>query len=149
MKNIENKKFWGKMIAYFHLIRHGLHIKQRLRQLFVVAGTSLPSFYLATTGGPRTDAQAHPSNNASVAARIHSRGNMFRLTTKRGIHFTKLLLSKDRRNKQTHRLMGFMNSATEMGPVAIIYVPSFIKLGSGIQKFIGGTHRNTESTVFS
>jgi hypothetical protein len=34
-----------------------------------------------------------------------------------------------------------MKSASEMRSVAMIYIPSVIKLGSGIQKFIGGTHR--------
>jgi hypothetical protein len=27
--------------------------------------------------------------------------------------------------------------------VAMIYIPSFIKIGSGIQKLIGGIHRHT------
>jgi hypothetical protein len=38
-----------------------------------------------------------------------------------------------------------------MGSGAVIYVPSFIKIGSGIQKFIGGIHtyRHTDSTVIS
>jgi hypothetical protein len=30
-----------------------------------------------------------------------------------------------------------------MGSGAVIYVPSFIKIGSGIQKLIGGIHRHT------
>jgi hypothetical protein len=37
-----------------------------------------------------------------------------------------------------------MKYAVEMGSGATIYIPSFIKIGSGIQKFIGGdtqTHR--------
>jgi hypothetical protein len=37
-----------------------------------------------------------------------------------------------------------MKYAVEMGSRAIIYIPSFIKIGLGIQKFIGGdssTHR--------
>jgi hypothetical protein len=34
-----------------------------------------------------------------------------------------------------------MKYAVEMGSVAMIYLPSFIKIGSGIQKLIGGTHR--------
>jgi hypothetical protein len=33
--------------------------------------------------------------------------------------------------------MGFMNYAAEMGSGAMIYIPSFIKIGSGIQKLIG------------
>jgi hypothetical protein len=32
-----------------------------------------------------------------------------------------------------------------MGSGAMIYVPSFIKIGSGIQKFIGGIHRHTHT----
>jgi hypothetical protein len=31
-----------------------------------------------------------------------------------------------------------MNYATEMGSVVMIYIPSFIKTGSGIQKVTGG-----------
>jgi hypothetical protein len=31
----------------------------------------------------------------------------------------------------------------EMGSGAVIYVPSFIKIGSGIQKLIGEIHRQT------
>jgi hypothetical protein len=36
-----------------------------------------------------------------------------------------------------------MKYAVEMGSGAIIYIPSFIKIGSGIQKLMGGskTHR--------
>jgi hypothetical protein len=37
-----------------------------------------------------------------------------------------------------------MNYAVEMGSGAMIYIPSFIEIGSGIQKLIGGdsqTHR--------
>jgi hypothetical protein len=30
-----------------------------------------------------------------------------------------------------------MNHAVEMGSVAMIYIPSFIKIGSGIQNLIG------------
>jgi hypothetical protein len=33
------------------LIRHGLHRERRFQQVFVVAGTSLPSRYLAMIGG--------------------------------------------------------------------------------------------------
>jgi hypothetical protein len=30
-----------------------------------------------------------------------------------------------------------------MGSGAVIYVPSFINIGSGVQKLIGGIHRHT------
>jgi hypothetical protein len=36
------------------------------------------------------------------------------------------------------RWEGFMESAVEMGSGAMIYIPSFIKIGSGIQKLLGG-----------
>jgi hypothetical protein len=37
-----------------------------------------------------------------------------------------------------------MKYAVEMGSGAMIYIASFIKIGSGIQKFIGGTHIPTQ-----
>jgi hypothetical protein len=39
-----------------------------------------------------------------------------------------------------------------MGSRAMIYIPSFIKIGSGIQKSIGGgggVHRHTDSIEFA
>jgi hypothetical protein len=38
-----------------------------------------------------------------------------------------------------------MKYAVEMGSVAMIYIPSFIKIGSGIQKLVGGIHRHTDT----
>jgi hypothetical protein len=38
-----------------------------------------------------------------------------------------------------------MKCVVEMGSGAMIYIPSFIKTGSGIQKLIGGIHRHTDS----
>jgi hypothetical protein len=34
-----------------------------------------------------------------------------------------------------------MKYAAEMGPVAMIYIPSFIKIGSGIQKLLRGIQK--------
>jgi hypothetical protein len=50
---------------------------------------------------------------------------------------------------QTHGVMAFFNYAVEMGSGAVIYVPSFIKIGSGIQQLIWGIHRDTDSNVIS
>jgi hypothetical protein len=36
------------------------------------------------------------------------------------------------------RWEGFMKYATEMGSNAMMYVPNYIKTGSGIQKLVGG-----------
>jgi prolyl-tRNA synthetase len=53
--------------------------------------------------------------------------------------FTELLPSNDGRiHIQTHRLMGFVKYTTEMVSGAMIYIPSFIKIGSAIQKLIRG-----------
>jgi hypothetical protein len=38
-----------------------------------------------------------------------------------------------------------MKCAAEMGSGAMIYIPSFINTGSGIQKLIGGIHRHPDS----
>jgi hypothetical protein len=47
---------------------------------------------------------------------------------------------------QTQRLLeGFMTYAVEMGSVATIYIPSFIKIGSGIQKLMGGGFTDTQT----
>jgi hypothetical protein len=35
--------------------------------------------------------------------------------------------------------------AAKMSSGAMIYIPSFIKIGSGIQKLIRGIHRHTDS----
>jgi hypothetical protein len=42
-----------------------------------------------------------------------------------------------------------MNYAIEMGSCAMIYLPSFIETGSGIQKLMGGIHIQTDSKVIS
>jgi hypothetical protein len=36
-----------------------------------------------------------------------------------------------------------------MGSGAVIYVPRFINIGSGIQKLIAGIHTHTDSNVIS
>jgi hypothetical protein len=38
-----------------------------------------------------------------------------------------------------------MKYAVEVGSSAMKYIPSFIKIGSGIQKLIEGIHRHTDS----
>jgi hypothetical protein len=42
-----------------------------------------------------------------------------------------------------------MKHAIVMGSGAMIYMPSFINTGSGIQKLIGAIHRHTDSNVIS
>jgi hypothetical protein len=42
-----------------------------------------------------------------------------------------------------------MKYAVEMGSDAMIYIPSFINNGSGIQKLIGGIHRHAGGMLVS
>jgi hypothetical protein len=42
-----------------------------------------------------------------------------------------------------------MKYAFETGSNVMIYVPSFIKIGSGVQKFIGGIHRHTDRMLIA
>jgi hypothetical protein len=42
-----------------------------------------------------------------------------------------------------------MKYAVEMVSGAMVYIPSFIMIGSGIQKLIGRIHRHTDSKVIS
>jgi hypothetical protein len=37
-----------------------------------------------------------------------------------------------------------MNYVVDMGSVAMVCIPNFIKIGSGIQKLIGGIRRHTD-----
>jgi hypothetical protein len=82
------------------LIRHWWHIKWLLQQLFVAAGTSLSSSYLAMIGG-------------------HT-------------------------YRHTDWWEGFMKYAVEMSSGVMIYIRSFIKINSGIQKLIRGIYRHRQ-----
>jgi hypothetical protein len=42
-----------------------------------------------------------------------------------------------------------MKCAIEMDSGGMMYIPSFINIGSGVQKLITGTHRHTDSTGIS
>jgi hypothetical protein len=58
---------------------------------------------------------------------------------------TELLPGIDRRDTQTERSEGCRKYGLEMGSGAMIYIPSFIKIGSDIQKLIDGAYRHTDS----
>jgi hypothetical protein len=42
-----------------------------------------------------------------------------------------------------------MKCAVDMGSFAMVYVPGFIKIGSGIQRLLGRIHRHTGGKVIS
>jgi hypothetical protein len=52
---------------------------------------------------------------------------------------------------QTDICKRFIKYAVEMGSGAVMYIPGFVKIGSGIQKLIGvwGIHRFTDSILIS
>jgi hypothetical protein len=54
------------------------------------------------------------------------------MATERGIHI------------ETHRLMG---GIYVLHHCAVMYIPSFLKIGSGIQELIGGIHRQHEDRI--
>jgi hypothetical protein len=56
------------------------------------------------------------------------------------MHLTEPLPCNNSRNTHTDvdGWEGFMKYAVQMGSVAIICIPSFIKTGSGVLKLIGG-----------
>jgi hypothetical protein len=68
-----------------------------------------------------------------------------------GIHFAKSSPSNDSSDtyKDTQTVWeGFVKHAVEMGISAMMYIPTFIKTGSGIQKLIcrnSQTYRHTDS----
>jgi hypothetical protein len=42
-----------------------------------------------------------------------------------------------------------MKYAVEMGSDAMIHIPSFVMIGSGIRNLVKGIHRHTDSMVIS
>jgi hypothetical protein len=127
-----NRKFWEELIAYFPLIRHGPHRKQFLQLFFVAAGTCLLSYCLATIWGTQPDRllwydiENNASNNYSLFLVFVAAGMCLLshcLATVEGIHI------------QTDWWERFMKYVVEMGSVAMIYIPSFIKIGSCIQSW--------------
>jgi hypothetical protein len=79
----------GRTNRLLSLVRHGPVGIQHLKQFCLAAGTSLPSCYLATTGGYTgipTDShlikhgphrKSRVQHNSSIVACIHYRGNVF------------------------------------------------------------------------
>jgi hypothetical protein len=100
----ERQEILEELIAYFPLIRHWAHRKQRLQQFFIAAGTSLPSSYLATIGG-YTDRARHRCPTILLLLLVFfAAGTCLPsrcLATKGGMHFTEPLPSNNRRDRHT------------------------------------------------
>jgi hypothetical protein len=63
--------------------------------------------------------------------------------------FTEPLHSNDRgcKYRQTDWWEGLRKYTVEIGSGAMIYIPNFIKIGSGIQKLMDGVHRHIDNKV--
>jgi hypothetical protein len=63
--------------------------------------------------------------------------------------YTEPLPSNDRQDTRTDTQTDGkdLKYATEMDSSAITYTPSFINIGSGIQKLIGGKHRHRDIQI--
>jgi hypothetical protein len=130
------------MIAHFSSIRQGPHRKQRLKRLFVAAGTSVTS-YLATIGAythrhmrqilllrvfvatrtclPSSCLQICFSlSNFIVTSRYRLTHN-FILYERMG----RFCLETIQEYTHTHGLIGIVKYAIEMGSGAMMYIPSF------------------------
>jgi hypothetical protein len=149
----KKKKFWEELMAYFPLIRLRPHRKRCLQQFFVAAGTSLQSCYIAAIRGYTdrpTDKRVQQFFSCCVyslpqervywaVAQQRKKGYTLQSLCPAaigGIHI------------QTYRLMwGICEVSVQMGSGAMIYlyIPSSIKIGPGIQKLTGGTHKYTDS----
>jgi hypothetical protein len=120
--------------------RHGSHRKRRLQQFFVAAGTSLPSCYLATIRG-YTD--THDQQLFYCCVYSLPRQRLHRVVTqqrKEGYTLpNRCLATIWAIHIQAHRLMGGIYEVRRWDGLSCqIYIPSFIKIGSGIQILIGG-----------
>jgi hypothetical protein len=152
-----SKEFWEELIAYFAFIRQGPHRNWRLQQFFLAARAFLPSCYLAMIGGTHRQTHRLSFDKIQTAQKItHPKillllcifliaGTCFPsrcLAMKGGIRFTKPLPNNDRRDTHTDTgwWEGFITYTVKMGSGAMIYVPSFMKTGSAIQKLIRETH---------
>jgi hypothetical protein len=122
-------------------MRHRPNRRRYHQQFFVAAGTSLPNCY-AATGGVCT----HRSTDSLLIR--HAPHRKWRILFLRvfvaAVTFlTESLPGNDNRDRHTTRWKGFVNYAVERGSDAMIYIPSFINIGSGKQKLKWRIHRHT------
>jgi hypothetical protein len=109
-------------------------------------GMSLLSCYLATIGGYTdrpTDTGIQQFFYCSICCHVNvftelSPSNENRNT----LHWASAYQSQEGCTyRHTDWWEGFMKYTVEVGSGAMIHIPSFIKIGSGIRKLIGGIHR--------
>jgi hypothetical protein len=157
------KKFCEQQIAYFPLIWHNPHKTRRLQKLFVVAETSLPSCCLTFQRGIhkqthglfliRNEPQRKRRIQILMLLRVLCRRNVFiepLPSNDKGINFTEPLSGNGRMDTHTDtQIAGRDLWSTPLRWAQVFYVPCLMKIGSGIQKLIGGTHIHTDSLLIS
>jgi hypothetical protein len=79
------------------------------------------------------------SNNSSIVACVFVATVMF-------LRSRCLEKVKGYSYRHIDRWEGFAKYAVEMGPGAMIYIPSFVKIGSGIRKMMG-RHRQHDDLI--
>jgi hypothetical protein len=111
----------GRTNRPLSFIRHGPHLKRRVQQ----------SFYCCVCVRYRGNFSTEPlpSNDREIFTEPSPY-----LATIGGYTY-----------RHTDWWEGFYNSAVEMDSGAVIYVPNFIKIGSGFQKLIGRIHTHTHT----
>jgi hypothetical protein len=112
----ENKKFWEELIAYFPWYDTGRIENEASEQFFYC--------WMCIRCRGKVFTEPLPNNDRE--------------------NFTEPLPSNDRGTYiDTNWREGFMKYADEMVSGAMIYIPSFIKIGSAIQKLTGGIHTDS------
>jgi hypothetical protein len=140
------KEILGRTNHLFLLIRHGPHRKRPLTILRRRENLFTEPLLSNDKGMHREDPQIiflydtdrienDASNSSYIVDCICCRGNVF----------SEPLPSSSR----LYWWKGFMKYAVEMGSGAMIYIPSFIKIGSGNRTLIERIHRHTDSKVIS
>jgi hypothetical protein len=138
------KKFWEELIAYFPTLPTILHCRRNvfIKQRRIHRQIQWLSFDRAQT------AQKMKRPTVLLLLRVLvALGTCLPsrcLVPKIGIHLTKQLPSNDHGNSHRHTDWSeeFLQYAAETGSGVMIYIPSFMRTGWGIQKSIGGIHRH-------
>jgi hypothetical protein len=145
----ENKKFCDELITCFPLIHHGLHRKRCHQQFFIAAGTCLRSSCLAVIVGDTDSPLVRHGPYRKWRAQQFFYCCVYSLPWERvhqalqrwqGGRESPPPHTRAQRERERDWQEGFMKYAVGMGSGAMIYsyIISFIKIGSDIQKSIGG-----------
>jgi hypothetical protein len=130
-----NKNLLDELIAYSPLIRSGPHRKRHMQQFFIAAEMCLISHCLVKTG---EHTNTHVQQFFCCCEYSLPRGCVYRaVPQQRG------------EGGDPDGWAGFIKYTVQTGSSAMICIPSFIKIGSGIQTLIEGDTHTIEGKVMS